>query len=488
LTLDDTEGSQQVEFEFRPTVKGRHTYAIEVPAVAEEKIDENNQRSAIALVVEPGIRVLYIEGTLRAEYGAITDRFLAKDPDLEFCALVQTRPNQFLQRTNIEGLQLKAIPSDPETINTFDVFLIGDLDSSYLRQEPQQLIAERVRNGGGLVMLGGYHSLGPGGYGGTTIGEMLPVVLGDREIGQVTDLFLPQLSPDGVRHPIFANIAGFFPTVTEGPKEDGLPPLNGCTRVQSAKPGATVLATCPIEDNMPVIAVQPVDRGRTAVFCGDTTRNWQQGPKAMDQESPFLRFWGQMVRWAAGRTTKVEAEAGVVASTDKGYYEPEEEILISAVVRDADGEGTDQAEVVATIRTSAGQPEEKALSTVAGPAGHYEGLFVPEEPGAHEIVVRARIGDQTVSAEKLVVEVGRPNLEFEKLDLDETRLANIAQETGGRYVHITTASHLIDQLDRTQRQERIYLEKPLFSPLIFWVLFIGLVSSEWILRRRFQLR
>ena len=54
-------------------------------------------------VVDSRIRVLYIEGTLRAEYGALVQRFLSKDPDLEFCALVQTRPNVFVQRTNMRA-------------------------------------------------------------------------------------------------------------------------------------------------------------------------------------------------------------------------------------------------------------------------------------------------------------------------------------------------------------------------------------------------
>ena len=112
LTLDEVEGAQEVEFEIRPTVEGRHTYAVRVPPVGEEKIEENNQRSAVALVVEPGIRVLYLEGTLRAEYGALVQRFLSKDPDLEFCALLQTRTNVFLKRSNIEGLELDTIPSD----------------------------------------------------------------------------------------------------------------------------------------------------------------------------------------------------------------------------------------------------------------------------------------------------------------------------------------------------------------------------------------
>ena len=489
LTLDELEGSQQVEFELLPTTKGRHTYTVRVPPAGEEKIEENNQRSAIALVVEPGIRVLYIEGTLRAEYGALVDRFLAKDPDLEFCSLVQTRSNHFLRRTNIEGLEMTAIPSDEETINQFDVFIFGDLDGSYIRADQQELFVERIRNGAGLVMLGGYHSLGPGGYTGTPLGEILPVLLGGTEVGQMQDPFLPELTPDGVRHPIFANIADFFPTKAGPPKEAGLPELDGCARVEGPRPGATVLATCPIDAaGMPVLAIQPVGKGRTAVFCGDTTRKWQQGPRALDQESPFLRFWGQIVRWAAGRTGAVEAEASIVGTTDKGYYEPEEPIRISAVVRDEQGEGTDDAKVVAKIRGPAGRPDKVDLSVVPGPGGHYGGTFEPKTAGSYEIVIETRLGELTLQAEKIDVEVGRPNLEFEKLDLDEKTLGRIAADTGGRYVHISTAGHLIDQLDRTQRKKRVYLEKPLFWAPLFWLVFVGLVTVEWIVRRRLQLR
>jgi uncharacterized membrane protein len=488
LTLDGVEGSQKVEFEFRPTVKGRHTYTVRCPAIPEEKITENNHRSAIALVVEPGIRVLYIEGTLRGEYGAIVDRFLSKDPDLEFCALIQTRPNVFLKRSNMEGFELNSIPNDAETLNKFDVFIIGDLDASYFKQQQQELIIQRVRNGAGLLMLGGYHALGPGGYAGTPVGEALPVVIGGREIGQVNDSFLPLLTPDGARHPIFGNIAGFFPTRGGPPKEAGLPELDGCTRVQAARPGATVLAVHPTEANqMPVLAVQPLDKGRTAAFCGDTTRKWQQGPRALDQESPFLRFWGQTVRWLAGRATTVEAKASVTSSTDKGYYEPEEGVRISAVVRDDKGEGTANATVVAKVKTP-GDPEDVPLTVVPGPVGHYGGTLQPKLAGRYEIVVESRVGQLTVAAEKLVVEVGRPNLEFEKLDMDEKTLSRIASDSGGRYRHISVANSLIEQLDRTQQQKKVLTEWRLYHPPWFWGLFVVVLSLEWILRRRFQLR
>ena len=489
LTLDGIEGSQEVVFEFRPTAKGRHAYSVRVAPAGEEKIKENNQRSAVSTVIEPGIRVLYIEGTLRAEYGALVDRFLAKDPDLEFCAMVQTRPNVFLTRTNIAGLKLDAIPADAETVNSFDVFIIGDLDSSYLRPAQQELIARRVREGAGLIMLGGYHGLGPGGYAQTTLGKILPVELGDRNVGQITESFLPRLTPEGVRHPIFANIDQFFPTAAADPREAGLPLLQGCTRIVAARPAATVLAVCPVAEGAPpMLAVGPVDAGRAAVFAGDTTRKWQQGPRVLDRESPFLRFWGQIVRWLAGRADTVAAEAGVVAATDKGYYEPEEIVRISAVVRDEKGEAATDAKVTAKVRLPSGRVDEVDLSAVAGPGGHYGGTYEPNSAGSFEVETSARVGELTVVALKNTFEVGRPNLEFEKLDLDEKMLTKIASETGGQYHHITTADHLIDQLDSSGREKRIIIERRLYWPPGFWLVFVAAISTEWILRRKWRLR
>jgi uncharacterized membrane protein len=481
--------AQHVSFEFRPTVKGKHSYTVKVPPLSEEKIVENNQRSAVSLVVEAGIKVLYIEGTLRAEYGALVDRFLAKDPDLQFCALVQTKPNVFLKRTNMNDLKLTAIPKDAETIGKFDVFIFGDLDSSYIRPEHQELIVKRVRDGAGLIMLGGYHSLGPGGYAYTPLGKVLPVAPGNRDIGQATDPFLPTLTPDGTRHPIFANIAGFFPTEQGPPKTPGLPMLDGCTKVESARPGATVLAKLMAENGaMPVLAVQPLDKGRTAVFSGDTTRKWQQGPKAMNQESPYLRFWGQMVRWLAGRAAAFEAGANLTATLDKAYYEPEEGIRILATVRDKEGQAAGNAKVTAKVTGPGGKASSVALSPEPGAAGRYDAVFDPTAPGTYQFEVSAKLGDETLTTDKLAAEVGRQNLEFEKLDLDDKLLSRLATYTKGRYLHISSADLLLDQLDRSRRSRSEFVEGRLYSPPLFWTLFVGIMSLEWMLRRKYQLR
>lgn len=485
LTLDDQPGVQSVTFEFRPEEKGRHTYTVRVESTGDERIEENNARSTVAETVEPGIRILYVEGTLRPEYGALVDRFLSKDPDLEFCALVQTRPNVFLTRSNIPGMKLNSIPSDKETLDGFDVFLIGDLDSSYLSTEQQERILDRIRDGAGLMMLGGYHTLGPGGYELTPLGRILPVQLGGRDIGQITESFLPELTPEGVRHPIFTNIADYFPTTTGGAKQPGLPNLDGCTRVAAPKPGATVLATCPVEENKPpVLAVGRVDSGRVAIFTGDTTRKWQQGPRAAGQESPYLRFWGQTIRWLAGRDETLSTEAGLSASTDKAIYQPGEPVTIAAVVRDKEGKGASKTEPVATITTAQGRSIKLNLTPIPGPAGHYQVVFEPERSGKYEIQVTTNLEETPLRAEPITIEIGRPNLEFERLAMDESNLRAIAEASKGRYVHISTADYLIDSLDRSVRAETEQLELPLYQPLCFWLLFVALLTTEWFLRLR----
>jgi uncharacterized membrane protein len=489
VVLRDGNGLQEVAFQFVPSVKGRHTLTVSIPLVPEEKITQNNHRSSVVQVVDSKIRVLYLEGTLRAEYGALVQRFLSKDPDLEFCALVQTRPNLFVERSNMEGLKLTGLPTDAATLEKFDVILLGDLDSTYWKPQSMELLIKRVRDGAGLLAFGGYHSLGPGGYGGTPLEGILPLLLGNRNIGQITDPFLPVLTPVGRDHPIFANIGKFFPTRSAPSQAPGLTPLDGCVRVMGPRPAASVLATHPSEDGkLPVLAVQPSGKGRVAVFTSDTTRNWQQVPRALDQESPFSRFWGQMIRWLANRAQEVKAEAGITVRTDKAYYDPDSPITVLAAVRNEEGEGTDQAEVTARVRTPQGSSDSVTLAPVSGSAGSYQGTLEPQAPGSYEITVEARLRETTLRADKTTAEVGRPNLEFDRLDLDDEMLTKISAATGGHYYHISIADQLLGELDRREKRRHVSLEQPLYSPRLFWVLFVSVLATEWVLRRRFQLR
>ncbi len=135
-----------------------------------------------------------------------------------------------------------------------------------------------------------------------------------------------------------------------------------------------------------------------------------------------------------------------------------------------------------------GASETVSLSPVPGSSGNYSGLFEPKRPGSFEILVEAKVGEALLHAEKVAVDVGRPNLEFDRLDLNDKLLANLATATGGKYFHISTADRLIDDLNHQEQHRRVTLEQPLYWPRVFWVIFIGVLTTEWVLRKRYQLR
>ena len=368
---------------------------------------------------------------MRAEYGALVDRFLAKDPDLEFCALVQTRPNVFLRRTNMSDLRLAAIPNDQATIDKFDVFIFGDIDSSYLRPEQQEMFVKRIRAGAGLVMLGGYHSLGPGGYAGTPLGDALPVEARrprrravHRAVSAGADA-RGRAASDLRQHRRLLSHAARRPRKRRDCRR--WTAARGSTRPGPAPP---CWPRCrPAAGEMPVLAVQPLDRGRTAVFAADTTRKWQQGPAGRSARiRPSCDSGG---RWSAGwpaAPRTVEAQAGIDASADKAVYEPGETIHLAAVVRNATAKGPTGAKVEADRqRAASASADHVTLSPrFRAQAAITPASFEPRRAGRYEVGVEARLGELTFTSEKLSVEVGRPNLEFERLDLDEKMLAAIA--------------------------------------------------------------
>jgi hypothetical protein len=349
-----------------------------------------------------------------------------------------------------------------------------------------------VQAGAGLLMMGGYHSFGPGGYTGTVIEELLPVSMGGPDVGQATELFQPRLTPEGRQHPIFANIGEFFAAEGGDDAAVQLPPLGGCVKVGGTKPSATVLLVHPditvAGSPMAVMAVHRMGEGRAAALTVDTTRNWHQVLRALGQDTPFLRFWGQTIRWLAGRGDVMETEAGVVSTTDKAYYAPEATVTVSATVRGEGGAAARDAQVTATVTGPGRAGAPVTLRPEAGPAGNYAGTFEPARPGRYQIAVVAQVGATRLTAETLEIDVGRPNLEFDRLDLDEATLTAIANASGGHYLHISLADRLTKSLQDRHTRQLVEQEIPLAWPPLLWFFFVGALTSEWWLRRRYQLR
>lgn len=488
LTLDSEKGPQELRLSFVPDREGLHTYTVEVPPRSFERVPQNNRRTVMARVSARHIRVFYVEGTLRAEYGAIVEQFLARDPDIQFLAMVQIRPNVFLKRTNMEGFaELRSLPNTPDFWEGFDVVIIGDLDASYWKEDVLEALRRRVEEGAGLLLLGGYHALGPGGYGETPIAAILPVDLGGRNIGQIEDEFQPVLTVAGEGHDIMQGIQGFFPR-DDRPAVQPLPPLRGATRVRSPSPAALVLLEYhgPDGSAMPVLAVRTAGKGRTAVFAADTTRLWYQATKALGRESPFVKFWGQLVRWLAGRPAAT-VSLSLTARTNKPWYRPGEPVEVVAEVRDAEGAGTNAATVQVTIKSEEDE-QTYPLQPLGDPPGRYVVQIPSPRAGRYTAVVTGTLDDHEFEPVELQFEIGRPNLEFDDVSLNADLLKRIAAATGGQYVPLELAPRVLEELNLQLRERVVVREIQIAWPPGCWVLFVSALGVEWYLRRKWRLR
>ena len=494
LRLDAAPGSQAVTLMVTPGTTGRHTYTVRIPVDPAERRAENNSREVHLLATDPKIRVLYIEGVVRPEYKPLKS-LLETDPNVEVLSLVQVRKGEFLQSGSMKGITLAGFPQTSEDMRKFDVFIIGDVDRSYFSTPQLVNLKTAISEGRGLIMIGGYNSFGPGGYESTPMEEILPVSVGPRTIGQETTPFVIQLTPEGAGHPIFFGTKDFFRYQQETPRER-LPQLKGCNVLAGAKPGATVLAVHPERTGpggpLIVLAVQQYGSGRTAAFAADTTYQWYLPFRAVGRESPYIKFWSQMVRWLANKEVKAHGtEAGVDLLVRKPFYNPGEKPLVRTKVRAEEGRATNYADVVGVLLGPGDDRKTFGLPLAPGGVGLYEAELDALDPGRYKIVVEAKKDGKRLGIDETEFTVGRPNQEFDRLSIDRALLKGLAQATGGEFYEPANFGDLVQNLRNRTITEDIHQELGIHTiPGLFGVLFglfLAVVTGEWLVRKHYQL-
>ena len=146
-------------------------------------------------------------------------------------------------------------------------------------------IRDYVRQGGGLVMIGGYLTFqgidGKARYRGTAVEEALPVLM--------------EANDDRVERPegVAPRVAAKDHPIVRG-LEASWPSLLGYNRFQ-AKAGGTVVATAG-ED--PLIVAGSFGKGRSVAFASDCGPHWAP-PPFVDWKG-YAPLWQQIANWVAG--------------------------------------------------------------------------------------------------------------------------------------------------------------------------------------------
>ena len=476
----------------------RRTLRIEIPPQDGEITDKDNSAELHVLVTEPRIRLLYVEGSIRPEYKFLQRR-LGSDPNVQFMAMVRISASRFWARGSIGGRKLSSLPTTEEDFRLFDVMILGDLDASFLTQAQMRRIRRFVNDGGGLLMLGGHNSFGPGGYAGTDIEAVLPVRVGPRSQSQETTPFLPKLTAAGKMHPIFEGITDFLPLPNrDGPKEGTarLPNLLGCVSVPKARASASVLAVHPTRRNragpLAVLTVQRFGAGRTAAFTADTTWRWYMPMQGLGADSPYHRFWGQFVRWLAHVETKTrQAGSSVVFRLGRPYLRTDQEVRLLARVADAKGRPTRRASVSCAVLNAEGLIQQTLPLTAGRSDGLFDAVFKPGKPGAFRLRVTAKdAAGKNLGSDELPLTVAMHSAEMDRLARDDALLRRLAARSDGVYENI---SRLPEMIDRIVERSLVAAAPPkprivrLYEFTLLFLLFVALLTSEWVLRRKWQL-
>ena len=155
-----------------------------------------------------------------------------------------------------------------------------------------------------------------------------------------------------------------------------------------------------------VLAVQRYGQGRSAAFTADTTYLWYLPLRGMGQDSPYNRFWGQIVRWLAGEDVRNRQHgAGIEGLLNKTIYQLGENIQVRAMVRDDKGDATAYATVNLTLKKigDSGPGRKIPLTRSEARTGLYEVTLANPDKGDYVI---------ELSASKDTKELGKQELKF----------------------------------------------------------------------------
>ena len=470
--------SVPVELATVPQTPGEYKVTLKVPSQPGELVTTNNELSTFVTVLKGGINVLYLEGALRVDQVYLR-RSLDASPDVkvDFVRLdprdPKQRPADLLQRFQP---------------GKYDVYVIGDVDSSQLTPDELKSLAEVVKQGAGLVMLGGFHTFGPGGYQDTPLAALLPVEMDARErqrLGEPlrSDVQVPgplkivPTKPLGERH--------YLMGVANGQRDQAwakLPALEGANRLGEPKPGVQVLAAAPA--GQPLLVVSEAG-GRVMAFAGDTTWRWWMEGFAPQHK----RFWRQVILWLARKDELTDGNVWV--KLDERRFNRGGRVEFTAGARSPQGEPLTEVRFEANVVLPDGKKEKVNL---VRQGDHFVGSFDRTQmPGDYAIeIVASDPQSAPLGNAKSRFLIFEQDLELDNAVADPALLASLSAMTkpvGGKSLAPEELPQLLADLAKQPLEMEVETQEKL-TPWDTWpyfLLFVTTISMEWYLRKKWGL-
>ncbi len=461
---------------------GPRDYRFYVEPLSDERVKENNARDILVSVADDREKILYFEGEPRWEVKFLR-KAIADDENIQLVVLQRTAENKYLRLGVTDSLELTAgFPTTREELFAYRGLILGSVEASYFTHNQLQIMEEFVsQRGGGLMFLGGRESFAEGGYAGTPLENVLPVVLEDPTPSDPAFMAEIQVSPtrSGLAHAAIQ----LEPTVEASTERwNTLPPLTTPNPIHRVKPGATILLTgvsADGENELVVLASHHYGRGRAIAFTAQDSWLWQMHAEVPLEDMTHERLWRQMTRWLVSTVPE-----HVAVETSKNRFAPGEPVTITAEVRDSSYLGINGAAVTATITDPTGAETLVPLEWTVEEDGEYRATFVPGQMGTHVINVKADHGGYSLGSDETEISTSDLTTEFFGAEMNAPLLRRVANETGGRFYTASTMAGLAEDARFTESGNTVVEIHELWDMPAVLILILGLVGAEWAGRRR----
>jgi uncharacterized membrane protein len=369
-------------------------------------------------------------------------------------------------------------PKSTDELFQFHAVILDDIEAAFFTQDQLSLLQQFVsRRGGGLLMLGGNHSFGEGGYQRTAVGDMLPVYLDRGDPTAAGEGYRLLLTREGWLQPWVRTRTN---ESDESKRLASMPDFKSLNNVQAIKPGASVLAKVTGGDGkeFPALVVQPFGRGRTAsLLIGDLWR-WQL-KRSDHAESDLEKSWRQTVRWLV---SDVPMRVEVESRRSSTGSSPAVQILVRA--RDDKFEPLDNANVTLRVQTPDGHKIELVAESSERSPGQYEALFAPRAPGVYRATITVTAADNSEVGQREIGWTVEPQTEeFRTLAVNRPLLDKLAKDSGGEVVSLDGLDQFVSSLPNRKIPVTETWTYPLWHQSSVFLLAISCLIGEWGLRR-----
>ncbi len=470
----------RVELVYRPKVTGERTFIIEVDPRPRELQTDNNRIERVITVRKEKLKVLYVDSEPRYEYRYLKN-YLDREESIDLSVVLLSSDPEYSEQ---DRAALPTFPASKNDLFTYDVVLFGDADTSFLSQSQMQNLVQFVtEKGGGLLFIAG-ESFDPLSYHRTPLELLLPVELADARnptaVGAGISSFRPELTVEGRSNPIFRlgdndvesmNIWGQLPELFwyfEAPRK---------------KPAAIVLAEHPTatgsEGKIPLIVYQFLGAGKVMFHAFDDTWRWRF--RAGDRF--FGRFWVQTIRFMARSRLVGQRQAEI--QTDRRRYQRGQPIQFRVRFPNP-GLAPSGDDLTIQVQRKGQGPRKLTLKPMAGAKNVFEGALPQAAEGEYEVrLLPPPSLDRPVTAE---FRVEAPINERERIEMNEPELRKAAEATHGKFYTPLAAEALLKDLPEPSKTP---LDTdppiPLWNTWPVLALFLGLITAEWVIRKRKQM-